>query len=89
MTIFCILEESDADWFAVDLSNNDQNDRGQMISFQLHETYEQLKQFPTQIFLPSLTILLTARLRLTQERIQNLKLEEDNGSSLKNCRKDA
>jgi hypothetical protein len=50
-----------------------------MISFQLLESYKQLIQFPSQIFLKSLTILLTARLRLTQERIRNLTLEEENG----------
>ncbi len=63
----------------LDLSANDRYDIGQLISFQLLETYEQLIQFPSQIFLTSLTILLTARLRLTQERIRNLTLEEDNG----------
>ena len=63
-----------------DLSVADQQNIGQFISFQLSETYEQLIQFPSQIFLTSLTILLTARLRLTQERIRNLILEEDNGS---------
>jgi hypothetical protein len=61
------------------LQTNDRYHIGQLISFQLLETYEQLIQFPSQIFLTSLTILLTARLRLTQERIRNLTLEEDNG----------
>jgi hypothetical protein len=61
------------------LQANDRYHIGQLISFQLLETYEQLIQFPSQIFLTSLTILLTARLRLTQERIRNLTLEEDNG----------
>ena len=61
------------------LPTNDRYDTGQLISFQLLETYEQLIQFPSQIFLTSLTILLTAQLRLTQDRIQNLTLEEDNG----------
>jgi hypothetical protein len=63
----------------LDLSVGDRYDKGQMISFRLLESYEQLIQFPSQIFLKSLTILLTARLRLTQERIRNLTLEEENG----------
>ena len=65
----------------VDLSVDDRSEIGQLISFQLSESYEQLTQFPSQIFRTSMTILLTARLRLTQERIRNLTLEEDNGLS--------
>ncbi|CAF0887782.1 unnamed protein product [Adineta steineri] len=61
------------------LSVGNRSDIGQVIAFQLLEPYEQLLQFPSQIFFTSLTILLTARLRLTQERIRNLTLEEDNG----------
>jgi hypothetical protein len=63
----------------IDLSVTNRSDIGQVIAFQLLETYEQLLQFPSQIFLTSLTILLTARLRLTQDRIRNLTLEEENG----------
>ena len=62
-----------------DLSVGDRSETGQTLSFQLLETYEQLLQFPAQIFVTSLTILLSARLRLTQERIRNLTLEEENG----------
>lgn len=58
---------------------DDRSELGQFISFQLSESYEQLTQFPAQIFRTSMTILLTTRLRLTQERIRNLTLEEDNG----------
>ncbi|CAF1050339.1 unnamed protein product [Adineta ricciae] len=61
------------------LSTGNRTDLGQVISFQLLEPYEQLLQFPTQIFVTSLTILLTARLRLTQDRIRNLTLQEENG----------
>jgi hypothetical protein len=50
-----------------------------MISFQLHDSYEQLIQFPTQNFLTSLNILLASRLRLSQERIRNLTLAKENG----------
>jgi len=63
----------------LDLSIDNCYDIGQIISFQLLEDYEKLIQFPSQIFQTSLTILLTARLRLTQERIRNLTLEEENG----------
>lgn len=65
--------------FHIDLAITNRPDIGQVIGFQLLEPYEQLLQFPSQIFLTSLTILLTARLRLTQERIRNLTLEEENG----------
>ena len=58
---------------------DDRSELGQFVSFQLSESYEQLTQFPAQIFRTSMTILLTARLRLTQERIRNLTVEEDNG----------
>jgi hypothetical protein len=66
-------------FFLLDLSIDNCYDIGQIISFQLLEDYEKLIQFPSQIFQTSLTILLTARLRLTQERIRNLTLEEENG----------
>ncbi|CAM4955218.1 unnamed protein product [Rotaria socialis] len=55
---------------------------GQKISFQLLENYEQLKQFPSQIFQTSLTILLVAQLRLTRERIRNLTIEEKLGNAI-------
>lgn len=63
----------------LNLSIDNHSNIYQIVSFQLLETYEQLKQFPLQILQTSLTILLTARLRLTQERIRNLILEEENG----------
>ncbi|CAF3415563.1 unnamed protein product, partial [Rotaria sp. Silwood2] len=60
------------------LSVSNRYDIGQKISFQLLETYEQLLQFPSDILTTSLRILLTAQLRLTQERIRDLILEEKN-----------
>jgi len=62
-----------------DLSAGDRADFGQTISFQLHDTYEQLIQFPLPILLNSLNILLAARLRLTQDRIRNVTLGKENG----------
>lgn len=85
--IFCtkkdgLFERYRMRFLYIDLSVDDRSEIGQLISFQLSESYEQLTQFPSQIFQTSMTILLTARLRLTQQRIRNLILEEDNGLSL-------
>lgn len=64
--------------FRTDLSAGDRYDIGQTISFQLHDTYEHITQFPAQILLNSFTILLATRLKLTQERIRNVLLGKDN-----------
>ncbi|CAF1633249.1 unnamed protein product, partial [Adineta ricciae] len=61
------------------LSAGDRYDIGQTISFQLHDTYEHISQFPAQILLNSFTVLLATRLKLTQERIKNVLLGKDNG----------
>ncbi|CAF1609722.1 unnamed protein product [Rotaria sp. Silwood1] len=61
------------------LSAGDRYDIGQTISFQLHDTYEQLIQFPAQILLTSFNISLATRLKITQERIRNVTLAKENG----------
>ncbi|CAF5140483.1 unnamed protein product, partial [Rotaria sp. Silwood1] len=60
------------------LSAGDRYDIGQTISFQLHDTYEQLIQFPAQILLTSFNISLATRLKITQERIRNVTLAKEN-----------
>lgn len=62
-----------------DLSAGDRYDIGQTISFQLHDTYEHLTQFPAQVLLNSIHVLLSARLRLKQDRIRNIILGKENG----------
>ncbi|CAM4758481.1 unnamed protein product [Rotaria magnacalcarata] len=64
------------------LSAGDRYDIGQTILFQLHDTYEQLIQYPAQILLTSFNILLAARLKLTQERIRNVALGKENGRAI-------
>ncbi|UJR31815.1 hypothetical protein I4U23_019292 [Adineta vaga] len=61
------------------LSAGDRYDIGQTISFQLHDTYEHISQFPAQILLNSFTVLLATRLKLIQERIRTVLLGKDNG----------
>ncbi len=57
----------------------DRYDIGQTISFQLHDTYETLIQFPPQILLNSFNILLVTRLKLTPDRIRNITIGKENG----------
>ncbi|CAF3681830.1 unnamed protein product [Rotaria sp. Silwood1] len=73
-------ESIEAKIFNLSVGNN--FDIGQKISFQLLETYEQLLKFPLEIFTTSLTILLTAQLRLTKERIRDLIFENKNGYAI-------
>lgn len=62
-----------------DLSVGDRIDISQTISFQLQDPYEQFLHFSAPIFLRSLNLLLTARLRLNPDRIRNVTLTKENG----------
>lgn len=63
-----------------DLSVGDRIDISQTISFQLQDPYEQFLHFSAPIFLRSLNLLLTARLRVNSDRIRNVTLTKENGS---------